>query len=171
MFVSVFTLCIWLWISVSYYSIMFLYLTIIIISIGIYHGFGLQFVVALSTTLHQGTVACTRIAEGPSNQASGATPNNRAWNSNLASSSKLQQQVAGPSSKLQVGFFWGLRGSGCTTAIGRADCTHALEELPAPKFAYLASSWRSCAPSWHGDATTSPKTAKKPTSCSHHLPR
>ena len=35
------------------------------------------------------------------------------------------------------------------------------EEPPAPKFAYLASSWRSCAPSWHQDATTSPKIVKK----------
>ena len=38
------------------------------------------------------------------------------------------------------------------------------EGPPAPKFAYLASSWRSCAPSWRQDATTSPKIAKK-----HHL--
>ena len=38
------------------------------------------------------------------------------------------------------------------------------EAPPAPKFAYLASSWRSCAPSWRQDATTSPKISKK-----HHL--
>ena len=36
-----------------------------------------------------------------------------------------------------------------------------LGELPAPKLAYLASSWRSWAPSWHQDATTSPKISKK----------
>ena len=45
-----------------------------------------------------------------------------------------------------------------------------LEELPAPKFAYLASSWRSCAPSWHQDATTSPKISKKTPTWSQHLP-
>ena len=45
-----------------------------------------------------------------------------------------------------------------------------LEEPPAPKFAYLASSWRSCAPSWHQDATTSPKISKKTPSWSQHLP-
>ena len=44
------------------------------------------------------------------------------------------------------------------------------EEPPAPKFAYLASSWRSCAPSWHQDATTSPKISKKTPSWSQHLP-
>ena len=44
------------------------------------------------------------------------------------------------------------------------------EELPAPKFAYLASSWRSCVPSWHQDATTSPQIAKKTLSWSQHLP-
>ena len=38
------------------------------------------------------------------------------------------------------------------------------EEPLAPKFAYLASSWRSCAPSWRQDATTCPKISKK-----HHL--
>ena len=45
-----------------------------------------------------------------------------------------------------------------------------LEEPPAPKFAYLASSWRSCAPSWHQDATASPKISKKTPSWSQHLP-
>ena len=44
------------------------------------------------------------------------------------------------------------------------------EEALAPKFAYLASSWRSCAPSWHQDATTSPKISKKTLSWSQHLP-
>ena len=31
-----------------------------------------------------------------------------------------------------------------------------LEELLAPEFGYLASSWRSCAPSWHQDAILVP---------------
>ena len=44
------------------------------------------------------------------------------------------------------------------------------EEPPAPKFAYLASSWRSCALSWHQDATASPKISKKTPSWSQHLP-
>ena len=44
------------------------------------------------------------------------------------------------------------------------------EEALAPKFAYLASSWRSCAPSWRQDATTSPKISKKTPSWSQHLP-
>ena len=44
------------------------------------------------------------------------------------------------------------------------------EEPLAPKFAYLASSWRSCAPSWHQDATTSLKIFKKTPSWSQHLP-
>ena len=35
------------------------------------------------------------------------------------------------------------------------------ESSQAPKLAYLASSWRSWAPSWHQDATTSPKIFKK----------
>ena len=45
-----------------------------------------------------------------------------------------------------------------------------LEGAPAPKFGYLASSWRSCAPSWHQDATTSPKISKKTPTWSQHLP-
>ena len=44
------------------------------------------------------------------------------------------------------------------------------EEPLAPKFAYLAASWRSCAPSWHQDATTFSKISKKPSSWSQHLP-
>ncbi len=44
------------------------------------------------------------------------------------------------------------------------------EGPPAPKFAYLASLWRSCAPSWRQDATTSPKISKKTPSWSQHLP-
>ena len=56
-----------------------------------------------------------------------------------------------PCSRIQF-----LGGAGGTLATRRKAPT-PLEELPAPKFGYLVSSWRSCAPSWHQDATTSPK--------------
>ena len=41
------------------------------------------------------------------------------------------------------------------------------EGPPAPKFSYLVSLWRSCAVSWHQDATTSPKIVKKTPSWSN----
>ena len=44
--------------------------------------------------------------------------------------------------------FWILRGVQARRLLLAAWTPTPLGELPAPKFGYLASSWRSCAPSW-----------------------
>ena len=46
---------------------------------------------------------------------------------------------------LENPFLGGCRGA---SSLAAAWIATPLEEPPAPKFAYLASSWRSCAPSW-----------------------
>ena len=68
---------------------------------------------------------------------------------------------------LENPFLGGCRGVRC---VSRRGFLPPQEEPPAPKFPYLASSWRSCAPSWRQDATTSPKISKKTPSWSQHLP-
>ena len=44
--------------------------------------------------------------------------------------------------------FWILKGVQARRPPLPARIAPTLEELPEPKFGYLASSWRSCAPSW-----------------------
>ena len=89
------------------------------------------------------TVACTRIAEGP-----------------VIQSSRLESHSGESNSS---------RGAGRSLLVA-AWIPHPQEEPLALNFGYLPSSWRSCAPSWHQDATTSLKIFQKTPSWSQHLP-